>query len=427
MPINRFSNYFGLRSQFKRNLFVLMGGMAIAQLIPVLVSPILTRYYSPAEFGNYATFLAVSSFFTVVMSGKYELAVILPQRDEEAINIMSLSLLLSLFVAFITSILLIFFSETFSRLFGVLEITPIIWLVPFVSFLATMYMLFNEWSIRKNSFLSLSKNKISNTASVSLFSFLFGLKKVTFGLIFGQLFGHLTAVLLSIIQFIKDDNRLLKFVSVRKMRFFANRYIDFAKFNIPGQLINTLAGQLPIFFISSSFGVSAVGFYALTDRVLGVPLSFLGNSFRDVFKQKAAIDYKEKGNCLSIYKRTTFALIAVSIIPFLFLYSYAPLFFSTVFGEQWIPSGEFTRSLCLMYLLSFVSMPTSWIFVIAERQKLDLIWQFLFLIFTAVSLMIGYILNDIYVMLWSFCIGRSLIFLIQLGMTYHLAKGHSRL
>ncbi len=412
-----------LKSQFKKNLVVLMGGMAIAQSIPIVLSPVLTRFYSPEEFGFFATFLAVSSFFTVVMSGKYELAIILPKRDEEAINLLSLSALLSFVVTIASSILLFFLAGPFTILFKVTEIKSIVWLVPVVSFLATIYLLFNEWSIRKNNFVILSRNKISNTSSISGFSLLFGFNKIFFGLIFGQIFGQLTAALLSIHRVMKEDKGLFKFVSMRKMRFFATRYIDFAKFNIPGQLINTLAYQIPIFFISSRFGAAEVGYYALTERVLGVPLSFLGNSFRDVFKQKAASDYKEQGNCLAIYKKTTFTLIGLSIIPFIVLFIFAPILFSTVFGDKWLPSGEFTRALCFMYMLSFVSMPTSWIFVIAEKQKLDLLWQSMFLIITVISLSLGFLVDNVHFVLWMICIGRSIAFLIQIAMTYQLAKG----
>jgi O-antigen/teichoic acid export membrane protein len=412
-----------LKSQFKKNLFVLMTGMAIAQAIPIIFSPVLTRLFTPAEFGYFATFLAVSSFFTVIMSGKYELAIMLPKRDEEAINLLSLSALLSLVITITSSILLFFFAGPFTKLFGVTEIKSIVWLVPLFSFLATIYSLFNEWSIRKNNFLILSKNKISNTGGISGFSLLFGWNNMSFGLIFGQLFGQLFAAILAIYRVIKEDRGLFKFIYIGKIRFFAKRYIDFAKFNIPGQLINTIAGQLPIFFISTRFGAVEVGYYALTDRVLGVPLSFLGNSFRDVFKQQAATDFKKQGNCLALYKKTTFTLICLSIIPFIVLFIFAPELFSFVFGEKWLTSGEFTRALCLMYMLSFVSMPTSWIFVIAEKQKLDLLWQLMFLLFTVISLVIGYLLDNINYALWSFCIGRSITYLIQITMTYHLAKG----
>lgn len=409
------------RSQFRRNLFVLMGGMAIAQAIPILFSPILTRLFTPIEFGYFATFMAVSSFLTVVMSGKYELAILLPQRDQEAINLVSLSIIIAFLVTIFSSISLYIFSKPFSDIFRISEIETILWLVPLVSLLATIYLLFNEWSIRKNNFKILSRNKVSNTSGITIFSLLFN--SLTFGLILGQFFGQIFAVSLSVFRVFKEDRGLFKYISLNKMRFFAFKYFNFAKFNLPGQLINTIGGQLPVLFISFKFGAAYVGFYALTDRVLGVPLSFLGNSFRDVFKQKAVSDFKELGNCLAIYKKTTLTLIYISIVPFVFLFFFAPQLFSLAFGDKWFVSGEFTQVLCIMYLLSFISMPTSWVFVIAEKQKLDLLWQVLFLLFTLISFGIGFFSSDIKIALWLFCIGRSFTFIIQIAMTYNLAKG----
>ena len=400
--------------------------MAIAQAIPIVLSPVLTRLFTPENFGQFAMFLAVSSFLSVVIAGKYDTALILPKRDNEAINLLILTFLLSFVLFVAASVILFILAGPFTRFFDIAEIQSIVWLVPLSSLAATAYLVFNEWSIRRNTFTIISKNKVMNTSTICGFSLLLGVNKISFGLIFGHILGQLITGLYAVHTMVKADRDLFKFVSVRKLRFVAVRYVDFAKFNIFGQLINTLAGQLPLFFISSSFGAEQVGYYALTDRILGAPLSFLGNSFRDVFKQRAATDYKEQGNCLAIYKKTTFALIGLSIIPFLVLFIFAPVLFSFVFGEKWFPSGEFARALCLMYLLSFVSMPTSWIFVIAEKQKLDLLWQLVFLVFTAISLSIGYLLNNIHYALWSFCIGRSVTYLIQIAMTYHLAKGVKR-
>ena len=180
------------RSQFRRNLFVLMGGMAIAQAIPILFSPILTRLFTPIEFGYFATFMAVSSFLTVVMSGKYELAILLPQRDQEAINLVSLSIIIAFLVTIFSSISLYIFSKPFSDIFRISEIETILWLVPLVSLLATIYLLFNEWSIRKNNFKILSRNKVSNTSGITIFSVLFN--SLTFGLILGQFSGQIFAV-----------------------------------------------------------------------------------------------------------------------------------------------------------------------------------------------------------------------------------------
>jgi len=162
----------------------------------------------------------------------------------------------------------------------------------------------------------------------------------------------------------------------------------------------------------------------MTDRVLGVPLTYIGNSFKDIFKQRAALEYNENGNCFLLYKKTTLTLLKLSIIPFVLLFLFAPYLFSFVFGESWEKSGEYARILCLLYLFSFISMPTSWLFVIAEKQKLDLLWQVIFLILTLVALTVGYFTNSFTTMLIAFCTVRTLAFGIQIFFTYNLAKGN---
>ncbi|MDR2036310.1 MAG: oligosaccharide flippase family protein [Bacteroidales bacterium] len=425
--INKFFHKVLQGSEFKKNLLTLMSGTAIAQLIPILCAPLLTRLFSPDEFGVYENFMAITAIITIFISGKYELAIILPKRNQEAINVLSLSCILALSFSLILLFLFLIFEKPISSFLSSIlnggDFQNVLWLVPMSAFLATIYLVFNEWCIRKKSFIILSKNKITNTSGITGGSLLFGFTKTSSGLIFGQIIGQLISSSLAIYRVLKEDLYLFKYVTIRKMKYFSRRYLDFAKYNIPGQFLNTLAGRLPIFFITMEFGIHEVGLFALTDRVLGVPLSFLGNTFKDVFKQRATHDYNNTGNCLAIYRKTTLTLLKIVIIPFIILFIIAPSLFSFIFGAEWYVAGEYARLLCVMYMISFISMPTSWIFIIAEKQKLDLFWQSLFLLLTLTSLIIGMVLDDIKATLILFCIGRSLAYLIQIGLTYRLAKG----
>ncbi len=414
---------FSGQSDFKKNLLVLMGGTAIAQLIPIIASPVLSRIFTPIEFGFFANFMAISAFITVYVSGKYELALILPKEDKDAINILSLSLLLAAANTVLLVLFFYIFSTFIADMLNVNNISNVIWLIPISSFISVLYLIFNEWCIRKKSYFTLSKNKISNTAGITGVSMAAGFSNISTGLIIGQVFGQLLSMIMAFYRVISADKGLLKYISASKMKYFMKKHGDFPKFNIAGQLLNTFSGQLPILVMSSKFGPDIVGYFAMTDRVLGMPLTYLGNSFRDVFKKSASDDYKEKGNCMEIYKKTTFTLIKIAIIPFIVLFITAPFIFSLVFGSNWETSGDFARILCLLYLISFISMPTSWLFVIAEKQKLDFLWQFIFFGLTTVSILIGYFFDDITIFLVSFCASRCVAYLIQIYFTYTLAKG----
>jgi len=412
------------QSDFGRNVMTTMTGTAIAQVIPVACAPFLTRVFNPKEFGVFATFIAVTAFFNVILSGKYELAIILPKRDKEAINIVTLACTIASCVTVFTLLPLIISSKYLSALFQIPELAEYIWLIPVSAFLSTIYLIFNEWCIRKGNFFTLSKNKISNTASVAGSSVLFGLNAVPFGLILGQLAGQLLSSVLAMKRIIQEDRQLIPYISIRKMRLFFIRYRNFARYIIPAQLLNTLSGQLPIFFISHQFGASEVGLFALTDRVLAVPLTFLGNAFRDAFKQKAAADYNSMGNCHDVFRKTTLFLVKLTIIPFLILFIVAPFLFEKAFGGEWRQAGDYARMLMFMYMLSFISMPTSWMFVIAQKQGYDLAWQILFSLTTVASLVVGFVAKSVTVTLVSLCVGRSLAYMVQLYFSYQFAKGN---
>src|SRR5664280_2838329 len=82
------------RSELLKNTSILISGTALAQLIPILLQPILRRYYTPDIFGAYSVYFSIVGILAIVSSFKYELAIILPRTDKEAANIFFLSALI---------------------------------------------------------------------------------------------------------------------------------------------------------------------------------------------------------------------------------------------------------------------------------------------------------------------------------------------
>ena len=89
------------KSEFSKNVLTLMTGTTIAQAIPIAISPILTRIYTPEDFGVLALFVAITSIFGSIANGRYELAIMLPKKDENAINIFALGLIITFSMSFI--------------------------------------------------------------------------------------------------------------------------------------------------------------------------------------------------------------------------------------------------------------------------------------------------------------------------------------
>ena len=401
-----------------------MSGVAIAQAIPIICSPILSRLFTPNDFGLFADFLAIAAFLPIIMSGRYEFAILLPKRDQEAINILSLSCILTVCFFLIFFLILLGFGNSIAELINVNKLAPYMCLIPISALLSTVFLVFNEWCIRKKWFVALGKNKISNSAGIAGTSILFGLTKLQPGLILGEIFGQIFSATSAIVRVLRKDRYLFAYVTKNKMKYFARRYFDYPKFIIPGQFLNTFGGQLPVLVLSSQFGLYEAGLFMMSQRVLGIPITFFGNSFKDVFKQRAAHDFQAHGNCVNIFKKTTFLLIKIALIPFIVLFITAPYFFEFVFGAEWYDAGIYTRYLCVMYLIIFINSPTSSILRIVEKQYVDMIWQACYAVLTAVSLLAGVILKDIKITLLLLCICRSIAYLISIYLSYRYAKGN---
>ena len=180
------------KSEFSRNVLTLMTGTTIAQAIPIAISPILTRIYTPEDFGVFALYMSVASILSVIAAGRYELAIMLPKKDEDAINIVALSILISFFISFISFLVIFLFNAKITNLLGNSEISNWLYFIPITVLLTGMYRSFNYWSNRKKQYKRLATSKIiqSFTTSSTNLSMGFGGFGAS-GLILGGVLGFL--------------------------------------------------------------------------------------------------------------------------------------------------------------------------------------------------------------------------------------------
>ena len=106
-------NRFKPKSEFNRNILTLMTGTTIAQAIPIAISPILTRIYTPEDFGIFAIFLAITLIIGSIANGRYELAIMIPKKDEDAINIFALGFIITTFISLLLLVLVLIFQKYF--------------------------------------------------------------------------------------------------------------------------------------------------------------------------------------------------------------------------------------------------------------------------------------------------------------------------
>jgi O-antigen/teichoic acid export membrane protein len=201
------------KSEFSRNVLTLITGTTIAQAIPIAISPILTRIYTPADFGVFALYMSIASIMSVIATGRYELAIMLPKKDEDAINIVALSLMISFFISLVSLMIVFIFNSQITNLLGNHEISNWLYFIPITVLLTGIYQSFNYWSNRKKHYKRLALSRVlqsGTTSSANLGMGYYGFGSS--GLILGGVLGQGIAVTMLAKVIWKEDNKLLIYI-----------------------------------------------------------------------------------------------------------------------------------------------------------------------------------------------------------------------
>jgi O-antigen/teichoic acid export membrane protein len=416
-----------LRSEFLRNVFTLATGTTIAQFIPLLAAPILSRLFSPADYGLMALFSSVAGLLAIAATGMYAPAVILAKDNREAANLLVLATGIALIFSLVILALVVIFHQALVTMLHNPEISPWLYLVPVSVFLSGLLQGLTNWSNRRQQYKRLATNRVAGAVTGTGVQIAAGAAQAGGGgLIVGLLSGLGVSTALLGGQTWREDRANLKEATPAGMRLVARAHRRFPIYVLTTEFINVATNQVPIFVLNSLANAASVGLYGMTQRVLGLPSTLIANSITDVFKQRAASDYLKYDNCRDIYRKTFKLLLALAIVPFGLLFLFGPELFGFVFGERWAPAGEYTRYLSIMFFFGFVSSPLSYVYYIAGRQREDLLLHIYMMFSTLVALSIGYaVFHEPRYMILAFSINYALIYLVYLVRSYSFSKGRS--
>ncbi|MEB8430936.1 lipopolysaccharide biosynthesis protein [Cocleimonas sp. KMM 6892] len=405
------------KSEYSKNILTLMTGTTIAQAIPIALSPIFTRIYSPEDFGLLAFYIAISSIISTVVSGRYELSIILPQKNEDAFQITCLCLAITIASTIFVSISLIVFKPQIVILLNNQEINKWLYLIPLSILLIGIHRTLSFWYNRVKMYKLIAKNRILLSAGTGFSQLGLGSLSHQGGLIWGTLFGQLLPLIQLGYNFISND---LKLYSLNYLKIIAlsKRYSKFPKFDVPTALANITASQAPNILLAALFSPSAAGFFYLTQRVLQAPITLISSSVLDVFKQRASEDYKKHGNAKDIFKKTFLALFFMALPTSIILFFWVEDIFVLIFGEDWSEAGEYARILIPALFLRFITNPLSFMIYIAEKQGINLVGMLLLL---TGMLVIFFIVNDAHTAITAISVLYCIVYGMYLTLSAKIA------
>lgn len=407
-----------MRSSFLRNVATLGTGTLVAQAIPILASVLLTRLYEPVAFGGLGFFLSMIAILGVLANGKYEFAILLPERDEDAFHIVCLCVSLIAVSASALLILFMFFQDVLGRLFHV-SWTGMLPLIAVGVFLAGLFRTLNLWFNRKTRYRVMAVSRMLQTGGTAVSAIILGMGGwMKGGLILGVLVGYGMAAGFLLLMFVIEDARYLRGIRVNAVLAQARGHADFPRFMILSSFMEITAIQLPLLLFPTLFGPVAAGYFALSHRVTRAPLGLIVRAVGDVFRQRASRAFASTEGCSRLFRTTAFTLTAMAIPLFVTLCIVSPSLFAFVFGESWRAAGEYTRILAFAYGLQFVANPLSSLFQIAGKQKNDLHLQASYLGGVGAALWIGFALHSVYLAVALLAAAACLKYVIQLRLSH---------
>jgi O-antigen/teichoic acid export membrane protein len=381
-------------SKFLSNLLKLFSATLVGQLLGFIVTPVLSRLYSPADFGIYQLFFSIVSLISIIACFSYHNAINLPKKDEDGAGIV----LLCLFLITITSVVSLVFFFVFS---GYIEyvlnapgLSHYLFLVPLAVLCNSVAYVLVFWLSRKDDFGTIAKANLTSSFSGKGVSVASGMISPSpFGLIFGTIINDATIAIMAARRTLADFP-LFKNISTEKIRNVAYRYKKFPKYNAISNFANTAGGSSTPFMLALFFTPAIVGFYALAYLVINVPTKLVGNALATVFFQRASVEKNLTGTVKNIVAAVHTRLISIGMFGCLVVVIIGPELFGLVLGDRWSTAGLYAQILTPWFFVMFISLPLLSIYNVLEQQQINLGFNILLLLSRIVVLYIGGILGD---------------------------------
>src|SRR5438067_12986355 len=406
------------RSDFWKHVMTVLAGAVGAQILPLLAAPLLTRLCAPADMGAFSVWLGVITIASIVATLRIDGAMVLDHERRQqrlcfgviAYSATVLALALTLLAAA-------------ARVLGPGPLRAMSWFALFGigagTWLAAGMQAALAYAASHKLFDKAAKAKMLQAAVIVL-SQLALLRAGLHGaaLMAGQLIG-LAAGLWMAWRVLAPPAARIRLALDAEQRAYLVKHQAFWRFSLPSSLLNTVAGQMPLFLVGMHYGARAAGLYSLTQRVLSAPVTLVAASILEVFKRQAVHEFESVGHCRDLYRVTFKTLLALALGPSLILLIYAPGLFSWLFGPAWRPAGELARLLAPLCFFNFIAGPFGYVFAIAGRQKTELFWQVAQFLMTIAVFSIPLPLRQ---SILTYAIGGSILCMVHLYLSYQSAQ-----
>ena len=404
-------------SHFIRNSGTLLTGNVVAQGLAFLAYVLLLRLFTPDDFGLCNVFFSYTEVLIILSTCKYEMAIVVAPDDNEASLLARLAFRLN---ALLT--LLLFAVAAVMALTGVtLSNLPaiLLLLLPLLVYFTGTYRIYVFLCNRHKEYRALALGEVVSVSGGTVTRILFGLLAPvlnlfhTIGLPLGSVLGKMAGH--AYLHHVVCRKNHYYHPTAAPLRPIARKYINFARYVMPRELVSSFSANLPLMWLSLYFDKPLLGLFSLALTFTQRPAGILANTFEKVLYQSSSVTVQQqlplRRNILRFALLLGVGVAAVAAVVFLF----AEPLFVLLFGGQWVGTGYYVRCLLPWMSILVISNSLSFVSSIFGTQRVDFILQVVQLLLRAVALYIGIRQGDFQLAVLLFCIVSAVVQAVQLG------------
>ncbi|HDG5659394.1 TPA: type 8 capsular polysaccharide synthesis protein Cap8K [Staphylococcus aureus] len=372
-------------NKFIGDSFLMILSSGIAQVILIITTPIITRLYSPTEFGEFTIFSNIAMILIPIINARYDLLIVNTKNDRSANILSQISFLISLLILLI--LIPIFAISAWLYPNFILDFIFIIIML----FLVSLTNIFTNYLNKERKYKVLSLINVFRAGSMALLQIIFGLLALgSLGLIIGFSLSYIAGITLGYKTFKKHFN-IVRDKEETKALFLENK--NQLVYSTPSILLNSLSFSVVVFFIGILYTNTEVGIYGMAIRVLGIPVTIISLGLSKIFMQQANDYYIEHGNFRNLLLKFSSILVIVSIILYVPLYLFSEELVNILLGHSWVDAITVIKIVIPLFVIRLIVSTVSLSVIVLQKQQLELILQALFLIGTTVTFVISKMFN----------------------------------
>ncbi len=351
-----------------RNTLKLSSSSALLMLLPLIVTPILSRLYSPADYGDWGVFSSVFYVINSFLFLSYENTIVKSGNEEEVPNLIGICVIVSSIV-----ILLTVLTFTIGKLIGVEFFCsfPSVKLLVLLLSAQAIHVIANNIANREKKYGLMSIANIVGGTSQAAFRVTLGLYPiVAYGLIVGNVIAQVVTTLFIVVCLLRSVQIEWNYLSLKRLTNLAKVNKKFPLFDAPARFVELSLANIALIIMTFFWDKSEIGSYSMVTQFVLLPISIVGTSMGNVF-------YKEL--CESAGQPDVIALTTQRASKITFLLSFLPLLFfvvggdyllTFVLGQKWVAAGKIAICICVYSVPLILSEPLLPIFRSLDRQEL---------------------------------------------------------